>query len=126
LKHLKLLCGKRLEYYYSDAKKREEDYFIKLKELFGDNLNFNYKNIDEISYEAVYLAFREKTKSLDVLMDRKFSKLFKLDEGGVPKRWKPTDNIQEQWLIAKEKVEPLIDLYSIIRIKSEDTDLSFF
>jgi len=75
------------EYFEVTRQKREEDYRAKLEELFGYE-RFEHKNIDDISKEALLLTFKHKTNSLDVIMDRKFSKLFKLDENGVPKRWK--------------------------------------
>jgi len=59
-------------------------------------------------------------------MERKFISLFKLDDQGIPKTWGPEDNIYQIFLEAKSKVEKLVDLYSILRLKKEQDDESFF
>jgi len=113
------------EYYYSNLAKREVEYLSKIKELFGDS-EFEFKKFEDIAFSSVSMALKEKAKNLEGIMERRFVDLFKLDEKHIPRRWKPDDNIEQLWLQTKEKVETLIDLYSILRLTKEESNVSFF
>jgi len=102
----------------------QKEYIDKHNDILGPDAKL--KDIDFIILETLVLVFKEQVKHLDLLMDRRFSKLFKLDSDSVPRRWKQGDNVKELWLESKSKVEILIDLYSIVRIRTEDSELSFF
>lgn len=69
---------------------------------------------------------RDKVVHLPYLMETRFVSLFSTDANGLPKRWKPNENITEPYLSARFRAEDLLDLYSYIRLEPNDDCIHFF
>lgn len=69
---------------------------------------------------------RDKVVHLPYLMETRFISLFSTDANGLPKRWKPNENITEPYLSARFRAEDLLDLYSYMRLDPEDDCIHFF
>jgi hypothetical protein len=54
--------------------------------------------------EMVNKIMREKAGNIVWYMERKFNNKFKLDAQGVPRMWKPSDNIKQIYVDAKRDV----------------------
>ena len=69
---------------------------------------------------------RDKVVHLPYLMETRFLALFSTDANGLPKRWKPSENITEPYLFARFRAEDLLDLYSYMRLDPDDDCIHFF
>lgn len=69
---------------------------------------------------------QEKVAHLPYLMETRFLSIFSTDANGLPKRWKPNENITEPYLRARFRAEDLLDLYSYMRLDPADDCIHFF
>jgi vacuolar-type H+-ATPase subunit H len=104
----------KLESYLKDFQSSAEE--IKAKKV----------QLRNAAVEMVNKIMREKAGNIVWYMERKFNNKFKLDAQGVPRMWKPSDNIKQIYVDAKRDAEKLIDLFSIVRLNVDDDKLTQF
>jgi len=69
---------------------------------------------------------KSKVQYLEIQMEKRFGNNFKYDEHFLPRRWRPTDDIDKIFTAAKAKGEELLDLFSLLRLKPEHDHLSIW
>jgi len=58
-------------------------------------------------------------------MEKKFNESFRMDDKGLPRRWRPGDDISSKFEEARKLGYRVLDLYSIIRLNPKYQELSF-
>jgi GTPase Era involved in 16S rRNA processing len=109
----------------STAHEKLED-FLKSLQSSSDEIQQKKEELKNASHTIVYNIMKEKANNIVYLMERKFNSTFKLDEHGVPRNWKPQDDIKTIYMNAKKEAEKLLDLLSIVRLQEDDESLTMF
>eukprot|EP01088_Endostelium_zonatum_P001019 TRINITY_DN11299_c0_g1_i1.p1 TRINITY_DN11299_c0_g1~~TRINITY_DN11299_c0_g1_i1.p1 ORF type:complete len:805 (+),score=234.74 TRINITY_DN11299_c0_g1_i1:47-2416(+) len=76
-------------------------------------------------YKALRDRMIEKKDNILYVMEKKFNEIFKLDERGFPRRWKPEDNVMGLLSEGRTQSEKILDLYSIIRLDPDRSNLTY-
>lgn len=88
-----------------------KDYSGSASEISAFALRIDVEAVAEL--RRVCLA---ASAQLVVRMRSLFERLFKLDAEGIPKIWRPTDDIRATFIAARDAVTPLVDLFAEIRV----------
>ena len=57
---------------------------------------------------------------------RRFEEAFRYDPRGLPRRWRPEDDIPKLYIEARDKGEVLLDQLAILRLSEKDDALSLW
>jgi len=71
-------------------------------------------------------SIRDKGRFLAFTMEKSFHRSFSVDKNGLPRRWKPADDIPALFFAARDKAEMILDLYAYLRLKSCDDCIHIF
>jgi len=77
------------------------------------------EQVQQNAFKLLRDKFKEKSKYLPFIMTKRFEEKFNSDEQGLPRRWKPTDNISDFFLTARKQAENLLEKFSILRLTEE-------
>jgi hypothetical protein len=75
--------------------------------------------LDDILFKAFKDRFVDKSKYLNFIMSKKFEAAFNQDEKGLPRRWKPSDDIAKIFLESRQQSEELLEYFAVIRLQPE-------
>jgi len=91
------------------------------------NVNERVSNFNKQLFKALRDRMIEKKENNNILyvMEKKFNEIFKLDEKGFPRRWKPEDNVMGLLTEGRAQSEKILDLYSIIRLDPDRGNLTY-
>ncbi|ENY62327.1 protein SEY1, putative [Entamoeba histolytica HM-1:IMSS-A] len=106
-----------------------------LQELENGMINSLKMNKDDVEkklnelqvyiIDAVRSTILERPGFVSNLMENKFISIFRLDDEGLPKKWKQNEDLSKPFFKAKEEAEKILDLFSYIRMDPKDDELSF-
>jgi hypothetical protein len=75
--------------------------------------------------DVLFKVFRDMSNNVGWLMERRFSALFKFDANRIPRRWKPSDDINGEFKKACLQAERLLDQVSVIRLLPHERGFSW-
>jgi len=84
------------------------------------------KQMESVTFHFLQSSIKEKASNIDLLMNQKFNLLFNTDKSGIPKSWKPGDDINKEWKNAKHECEQLLDLFGRMRLSDKDFNSTYF
>lgn len=64
-------------------------------------------------FQVLKDKFLEKAKYVQFVMTKKFDNIFNIDASGLPRRWKPKDDVGSIFTEAKEKVKKMKNQISL-------------
>ncbi len=106
----------------------------KMQELRGklETLNVSPEEIAaklaEVGEKKLLLTRKKFEQSGDRVvqrMEKVFDAVFKLDEAGVPRVWKPESDLQAIYSAAVEAGAKVLELFTVLRLEEEDDQLVF-
>jgi len=100
----------------------------RLKEfnLSGTDLKQKLDNLSNRLFTIVKDLIKSKVQYLEIKMEKRFADHFKYDEHLLPRRWKPTDDIDKAFLESKSKGEALLEMFTILRLRPEDDSITLW
>lgn len=91
-----------------------------------DNLS-NYKSkVNSQVYDVFVDLFKNLAKDAYILTEDVFTNIFTRRENGLPRRWSFGDNVEKEFVKAKNQSLKMLDILSIIRLKEDDMVHSWF
>lgn len=84
------------------------------------------EELDDLALVVLKERFREKIKYLHYMMMKRFEHHFSMDENGIPRRWKPKDDIASVFKDAKARTENLLESFAILRLTPELDSVQVF
>jgi len=81
--------------------------------------------LEERGVKCVKDRMKEKKEHLLYTMEKKFNEVFRMDDRGLPRRWKPGDNVAGKFGESRKVGMRVLDLYSIIRLDPEWSGMSY-
>lgn len=92
-----------------------------------DEIKKNEKQMDNVSFQYLHSLIKDHAKNIDLLMNQRFKARFEIDQKAkAPRRWKPNDNVTEEWKKSKTEAELLLDLFGCIRLTEKTYNLVYF
>eukprot|EP01105_Mastigella_eilhardi_P007232 TRINITY_DN18739_c0_g1_i1.p1 TRINITY_DN18739_c0_g1~~TRINITY_DN18739_c0_g1_i1.p1 ORF type:complete len:873 (-),score=304.54 TRINITY_DN18739_c0_g1_i1:71-2659(-) len=75
--------------------------------------------------QALFTAAKQRVEFVPYKMDKRFVALFSMDSRGLPRRWRPHDDIGAVFFKARDGAEQLLDRCLYLRLAPEDDRLVF-
>lgn len=113
---------------FSTTKQKMSEKFIeRLKgfEISEDEATQKIEDLQKVAFEALRDKFKEKSKYLGYVMNKKFEEKFNLDENRLPRRWKPSDNVSDIFLEARKKAELYLEKFALLRMHPDQDKLVY-
>eukprot|EP01089_Gocevia_fonbrunei_P008477 TRINITY_DN2015_c0_g2_i1.p2 TRINITY_DN2015_c0_g2~~TRINITY_DN2015_c0_g2_i1.p2 ORF type:complete len:343 (+),score=109.07 TRINITY_DN2015_c0_g2_i1:1346-2374(+) len=113
--------------YDSLADKAVEDYLNSLQEYHVSD-EIESEKAEELrkrTFGVLKERMREKSEHTLYTMEKKFNDHFRLDDRGLPRRWRQGDDVATRFTAARQLGYTVLDLYSIIRLTPEHKKISY-
>jgi len=115
---------------FEAKKKKAIEEFSKILIDFENNpecIEKNIKQMDNVCFQYLQSIIKDKASNIDILMNQKFNSYFNMDKtNNTPRRWKPGDNVTQEWSKAKHEAEQLLDLFGLMRLNEKYFDFVYF
>jgi hypothetical protein len=98
---------------------------IEKQGLTNQHAESQRKEAEKQSGEVARKVLREISSRAAWLMERRFSNLFKFDANRIPRRWKPSDDLNGEFKKASLQAERLLDQISVLRLEPNERGFSW-
>jgi len=92
----------------------------------GNDVRSAEKELSRFAQSVLVDLVRNKARFLALKMETRFNQLFMISSNGLPRTWKPSDDIPKSYLAARDQAEMLIDLFCYLRLDETDDMIHVF
>ncbi|KAH3767130.1 GTP-binding protein [Pelomyxa schiedti] len=83
-------------------------------------------SLQAFTIELFFGRVKQKAEVCQFKMEKRFTDKFWMDPSGLPRIWKPKDNMRQTFFVAKDHGEQVLDLYAYMRMQKPEDTFTFF